>query len=130
MAGRFWNTLAVDDVERARAFYSALGFEVRDAPGGPSCITVHVDDALICLFPRAMFAGMVPGGICDTSKTHEVIQSYGAGSRAEVDALVERAVAAGGRAVGEPVEQAWGYGRGFCDPDGHLWSLLFMPGVA
>jgi uncharacterized protein len=49
-----------------------------------------------------------------------------ADSRQEVDELAERAVAAGGRAVGDPVSQGRTYMRAFLDPDGHRWSVIHV----
>lgn len=129
MAGRFWNTLAVEDVERSRRFYEGLGFTVRDAPGGPSCITVHPDDStLICLFPKTIFAGMVPKEICDTGKSNELVQSYAADSREQVDDLLTRAGRVGGKVLGAAKDLPFGYVGGFTDPDGHVWAVLHMPG--
>jgi uncharacterized protein len=124
----FWNTLAVEDLERARAFYSALGFTVEDMPHGAGGITVRPNgSALICLFPTQTFAGMVAGQVCDATKVQEIIQSLSVDSREAVDALVAKAEKAGGRVLGRPKEAPFGYGGGFADPDGHVWSVLWMP---
>jgi L-amino acid N-acyltransferase YncA len=47
-------------------------------------------------------------------------------SRARVDDLVKKAVAAGGRVSREPQDQGFMYGHGFEDPDGHIWELIYM----
>jgi uncharacterized protein len=122
----FWNTLATDDVEAARAFYGALGFAVDDIPGGAG-ITVHPNaSALICLFTRDAFSGMIPGVVCDPARSQEVIQSISTETREGVDEFAARVIRAGGRVIGEPKEEPWGYGFGFTDPDGHVWSVLWL----
>ena len=49
----------------------------------------------------------------------------------DVDALVERARAAGATVVAEPEQKPWGYTATFADPDGHLWMVarLVRPAV-
>jgi uncharacterized protein len=47
-------------------------------------------------------------------------------SRAEVDELVRKAVAAGGSAPNAPQDHGFMYGHGFQDPDGHIWELAYM----
>jgi uncharacterized protein len=123
---RFWNTLAVEDVERAREFYSALGFTIDDVPGGAGITVAPVEGSLVCLFSTQAFAGMIPGRACDTARSQEVIQSMSVDSREGVDALAAKAKAAGARMLGEPKEEPYGYGCGFADPDGHVWAVLWM----
>ena len=47
-------------------------------------------------------------------------------SRAEVDAMVAGALAAGGTAPRPPVDHGFMYGHGFEDLDGHIWELVHM----
>lgn len=122
----FWNTLAVRDLERARAFYAALGFLVEDLPV-PDGIKVQPDaSSLLCLFRPEAFGSMIPGAICDTARSQEIVQSLSVETRDAVDELVARARESGGRALGEPQEQPFGYAGGFADPDGHVWSVLWL----
>jgi predicted lactoylglutathione lyase len=47
-------------------------------------------------------------------------------SRAEVDQLAAKAVAAGGAAPRKPQDHGFMYQHGFEDVDGHLWELVYM----
>ena len=47
-----------------------------------------------------------------------------AGSREDVDALVDRAVLAGGRGL-RTEDHGFMYGRSWSDPDGHVWEVLW-----
>jgi uncharacterized protein len=124
----FWNTLATNDVETARAFYGALGFAIDDIPGGAG-ITVRPNaSALICLFKRDAFRGMIPGAACDPAQSQEIIQSISTETREGVDEFATKVRRAGGRVIGEPKDEPWGYGFGFADPDGHVWSVLWLSG--
>ena len=49
-----------------------------------------------------------------------------ADSREEVDSLVEKALAAGGRPWKDTLEQGPMYERSFRDPDGHVWEVIYM----
>jgi predicted lactoylglutathione lyase len=49
-------------------------------------------------------------------------------SRAEVDALLARAEAAGATLTGAPHDRPWGiYSGYFRDLDGHLWEVIWNP---
>ena len=51
-------------------------------------------------------------------------------SRAKVDELVGKAVAAGGGTHAEPKDYGFMYQRAFQDLDGHIWELFWMdPGA-
>ena len=54
----------------------------------------------------------------------ECLLSLDAPDPAGVDAVVERAVAAGAEVVAEPAVKPWGYAGTFADLDGHLWSVV------
>lgn len=123
----FWNTLATQDPQRSRSFYSALGFEVGDVPGGAGITVKPNESSFICFFGPEAFAATIPGEPCDASRAQEVIQSIAVDSREEVDALIGKVQAAGGQLVGEAKEQPFGYAGGFRDPDGHAWAVLWMP---
>ena len=56
----------------------------------------------------------------------QVLLCLSCDSRAEVDELVRRAVAAGGAAPMPPQDHGFMYGHGFEDLDGHLWELMHM----
>jgi predicted lactoylglutathione lyase len=51
-------------------------------------------------------------------------------SRGEVDALMERALAAGARDADKAQDHGFMYGRAFLDPDGHHWELLWVDPAA
>jgi predicted lactoylglutathione lyase len=47
-------------------------------------------------------------------------------SRAEVDELVRKAIAAGGHHAMDPQDHGFMYGWSFYDPDGHHWEVFWM----
>ena len=49
-------------------------------------------------------------------------------SREEVDTVLEQARSAGATVVDGAHERPWGiYSGYFCDPDGHLWEIIYNP---
>jgi predicted lactoylglutathione lyase len=64
--------------------------------------------------------------VADATKTTEVLIAIDAGSKAEVDELVRKAVEAGGSTYMEPQDHGWMYQHSFADLDGHQWEIAFM----
>jgi predicted lactoylglutathione lyase len=118
----------VESVERATAFYTALGWS-RDetmSRDDVSCIAFGTDQFLM-LTSREAYASVgateeLIGGPDTPSK---VTLSFDLASREAVDELVERARAAGGR-IGDTDEYPFMYQRQFDDPDGYHWSPFAM----
>jgi predicted lactoylglutathione lyase len=85
------------------------------------------DDCSVMLCAEPTFKGFVsPQDIADASKAREVIVGLSAESRAQVDDLANKALAAGAEELGEPEDQGFMYIRGLRDLDGHQWSFIYM----
>jgi hypothetical protein len=52
------------------------------------------------------------------------------GSRAEVDAMVQKALAAGGSPALDPQDHGFMYGWSFYDVDGHHWEVFWRDPAA
>jgi predicted lactoylglutathione lyase len=116
------------DVPRARAFYIALGFTVNEQFSGEGCICIVLSDTISAMFSaESLFSTFSPRAICDTSKFLEVLTCLSCTSRAEVDDMIKRAVAAGGSTFEEAEDHGFMYQHSFLDPDGHGWNLMHMP---
>ncbi len=129
MAKDFWINLPVADIARARAFFEAIGFNVDAGASGPEMVAMRLGDKrlAVMLFPEARFAHFAGAPVADAVRGAEVMISFDAESRAEVDALPARVTAAGGTVYAPPAEiEGWMYGAAFADPDGHRWNILHM----
>ena len=60
-------------------------------------------------------------------QAREIVQSISVDSKPAVDEVADKVKRAGGTLIGEPKELPFGYAFGFSDPDGHVWSVLWMP---
>lgn len=130
MGKQVFIALPVADLPKSVAFFEALG-----SPHDPQfsddhgvCIIVS-DTILVMLLTHARFRDFTPKAICDASEAVEVLVTLRCGSREQVDALVARAVAAGGSTYNEPEDFGFMYTHSFVDPDGHRWGLAHMSAV-
>jgi predicted lactoylglutathione lyase len=120
--------LPVSDLDRANAFYEAIG-AVKNPQFSDHTATCMVFSETIhaMLLTHDKFRQFTSKTIADARNTTEVLICLSADSREEVDGTVAKAAGAGGRADPGP-KQDYGfmYGRSFEDPDGHIWEVMWM----
>lgn len=119
------------DLQRSITFYEALGFTFDLQATDASTTMMFVgEDAYAMLGTRERFAALSPRPIADPRETLSVLLALGVESRAEVDALVQQAVAAGGASGADREDHGFMYEWSFHDPDGHAWGVFWMdPGA-
>ncbi|MGN7999086.1 VOC family protein [Sphingomonas sp. 22176] len=120
--------LPVTDVPRATAFYEAIGCTKNPQFSGPTASAMVFSDTLsFMLLHRDFFQTFTPRAVADATSTTEVLIALPLDDRAAVDALVEKAIAAGGAGDIRPVQDmGFMYGRTFTDPDGHIFEPFHM----
>lgn len=120
-------TLGVRDMGRARAFYEGWGW--RRHPGSPEGLALYqLQGAALALFTLSELAADQdrPEAALGTGA---MTLAQNCGSEAEVDAVFESGLAAGGTVLKRPERVFWGGYSGYlADPDGHVWELAFNPG--
>ena len=121
-------TLAVKDVATAHRFYGdGLGWE----PGfeHPTIVMFQVGEhVILSLWEETEFETEV-GPIRRGEGLIPVTLAHNVASRAEVDAVLERARRAGAEPVTPAVDRVWGgYSGYFADPDGYQWEVAWAPG--
>ena len=121
--------LAVADVEKSAAFYEAVGFtrDQRFSRPGSAAAMNWSDTIAFMLLSREHFANFTSKTIIDARSSVETLLCLSRESRAEVDAIVEAARAAGGKA--DPCstqDHGYMYGRSFEDLDGHVFEPMWM----
>ena len=84
------------------------------------------EQAFVMLLTEPFFKTFTQNEICNTTKQTEGLFALSCSSRAEVDELVEKAVAAGGKHAMAPQDHGFMYGWSFYDPDGHHWEVMWM----
>lgn len=79
------------------------------------------------LLAESFFSSFIPGRrIADTSDTTEALLAVFLAELDEVDAMLDKAVEAGGTAFRERSEFQGMYGGAFQDLDGHIWEIGHM----
>jgi uncharacterized protein len=127
MPTKIFVNLPVHDLNKSIEFFTQLGFTFNPqfTDETATCMIVS-EDIFVMLLTHAKFQTFTPKAICDATKSTEVLVCLSCESRAEVDAMVRKAVAAGGTTYNEPQDHGFMYGHGFQDVDGHIWELIFM----
>jgi predicted lactoylglutathione lyase len=122
--------LPVRDLDVAKDFYAALGF-VNNPQFTDHTAAAMVIEENICvmLLTEAKFRDFITGEIADPSTT-EVLNCLSTESREEVDELLAKALAAGGKPWQPTMDAGPMYGASFADPDGHVWEVMHMDPAA
>jgi hypothetical protein len=119
--------LAVADLPRAKRFFSDLGFtfNAQFTNDQGACLQLG-ENIYAMLLVKDFFKGFIDKPLVDARESTEVLVCLSCESRAEVDALVAKALAAGGKSPRPPQDHGFMYGHGFEDLDGHQWELAYM----
>jgi predicted lactoylglutathione lyase len=119
--------LPVADLPKSKAFFEALGLTFNPQFTNEQGASLVIGENIFAmLLSREFFKSFIDKDLADSRKTTEVLTCLSCESRAEVDALVAKAVKAGGKAHREPRDHGFMYGHGFEDLDGHIWELAYM----
>jgi predicted lactoylglutathione lyase len=84
------------------------------------------EEAYVMLLNEPFFKTFTKRAVCDTSTHTEGLFALSCESREEVDAIVKRAIEAGGSHAMDPQDHGFMYGWSFYDLDGHHWEVLWM----
>lgn len=121
--------LPVTDLDRSMAFYAAIGAANNPQFTDDSAAMMSFSPAVnVMILTHEKFNSFTDRKIVDAHSQAQVLLALSRETRAAVDAIVDRAVGAGGTADPTP-KQEFGdamYGRSFTDPDGHIWEVMWM----
>ena len=121
--------LPVEDLERSKRFYEALGARNEPKFSNEAAAMMALSDTInVMLLTKPFYAGFISKPIADAHQTSQVLLAISCDSPAEVDKLVDDAANNGGKADPGPKQEMGGmmYGRSFEDPDGHHWEPMWM----
>lgn len=127
MATQIFVNLPVRNLSKSVEFFTKLGFtfNAQFTDETATCMIVSAD-IFIMLLTHDKFKTFTPKEICDATRSSEVLLCLSSESRAKVDDMVRKAVAAGGSTYNEPQDHGFMNGHGFEDLDGHIWELIHM----
>src|SRR5574337_2027416 len=127
MSRQIFVNLPVRDLERSKAFFTALGATIVPRFTNQQAACVQIADGIYTmLLVEPFFQGFTKRPVADARQSTEVLLALSCDSRAEVEALVAKAVAAGGTTPNAPTDHGFMFQHGFADPDGHQWEVFWM----
>lgn len=131
MTTQIFVNLPVRDLDRSKAFFTALGYanNPQFTDENAACLVIS-DTIYVMLLVEPFFQGFTRKTICNARTHTEAILCLSAESRAGVDALADKALAAGGSETLEAKDYGFMYQRSFQDPDGHQWEVVHMDDAA
>lgn len=123
--------LPVKDLNKSKAFFAALGytFNPQFTNDDAACMIIAENSIYAMLLTEKFFKTFIDKPIANAHDTTEVLNCLSCDSREEVDTLVAKALAAGGKAPRAPQDHGFMYAHGFEDLDGHIWELAYMRGA-
>ena len=123
--------IPVADLQRSIGFFEALGFtfNLQFTDATATCMLVG-EDAYFMLLTREKFGEFSRLPAPDARRETGALFSFSVGSRAEVDDIVQRALASGGSKAGDVNDLGFMYQHSFHDLDGHHWEVFWMDPAA
>ena len=127
MATSIFVNLPVSDLPASRSFYEALGysFNPQFSDDTAACLVIS-DTIFFMLLTHAKFSDFTPLPIADAKSATGALYAMSRDSKADVDGLLDRALAAGATEPRPVQDLGFMYSRAFADPDGHIFEILWM----
>ena len=119
--------VATKNLQASVGFFKKLGFDFNPkfTDDRAACM-IFSDDAYMMILAEPFFQSFTKKGLCDTATQNESLLAISCDSRADVDDIVNKAIAAGGKRALDPVDHGFMYSWSFYDLDGHHWEPLWM----
>lgn len=127
MPRNLYVNLPVKDLERSVDFFEALefSFNPKFTDENAACLIIN-ERTGVMLLAESFFAGFTNKPIADARASTETLLALSLDSRAEVEAFMARALAAGATPTIESKDYGFMVQHGFADPDGHQWEVFWM----
>ena len=131
MTSMFVN-LPVTDLERAKAFYTALGFRINPlfTDHNAACVVVEDGHSYFMILTREFFQTFTTLPIGDPAVSPSVATAIFLDSREAVDKTVADGLAAGGAEPQPASDYGFMYQRQLTDPDGNFLEFGWMDPAA
>ncbi|TXH71728.1 MAG: glyoxalase/bleomycin resistance/extradiol dioxygenase family protein [Thiothrix sp.] len=129
MSYKTYINLPVDNLDATKTFFTQLGFKFdpnftdTQAAG----MIINEGHSYAMLLSRPFFHSFFPHkAISDAKAQVEVSIALQCDSKEAVDALIAKAISAGGKTYNQAQDHGFMYGHGFEDLDGHIWEVFTM----
>ena len=128
MAKMIFVNLPVTDLPASMRFYEAVGFTNNAQFTNDQAAAMQWSEEIaVMLLTHDFWKTFTDRTIPNAHESAQVFLGLSHDSRAEVDAIVAKAGAAGGKAEPTPTQDhGFMYGSSFEGPDGHIWENVYM----
>ena len=119
--------LPVKNLEKSKAFFTALGFtfDARYSSENGEFMNIVEGTIQAMLTTEPFFQSLIDKPVANARETNELVICLTCESREELESLIAKAVAAGGRTPHPLEDHGFMVDQGFEDLDGHLWNLVW-----
>lgn len=119
--------LPVTDLDRATAFYEAIGFSINPQFTDDTAACVVVSDTIFfMILTREKFASFNVLPVGEPDRAVAAMTALSCDSREDVDTMADAALQAGGRQAKPAQDYGFMYSRMITDPDGNVLEPFFM----
>lgn len=131
MTTNIFVNLPTTDLERAKAFYVALGYTINPLFTDDNAACVMLGDNLFFMVVTQEFLGTFTDKQVIDPRTHVgAMIGLSCDTRDGVDDILAKGLAAGGTEPRPPQDYGFMYARDLEDPDGNILSYFFMEPAA
>lgn len=127
MISNLFINLPVSDLAASIGFFKSLGFDFNEqfSDDTAACMILS-HNMCVMLLTHEKFKLFTPKEVADSKKSTEVLLAMSVDQKEKVDAIADKAIAAGGQETRPSQDHGFMYGRSFSDLDGHIWEVLWM----
>ena len=127
MHDQIFVNLPIKDLPRSVKFFESLGyaFNPQFTDENATCMILG-ENLFAMLLVEPYFKTFIEKDVSDAHRATEVLLAVPVGSREAVDALVEKALAAGAKEPRPARDLGFMYQRSYDDLDGHAWEVFHM----
>jgi predicted lactoylglutathione lyase len=127
MATMIFVNLPVTDLAAAMAYYKALGFDHNPQFTDETAAAIVISDTIyVMVLTHEKFAQFSSKPIPDAKAQTGALYALSRDSRADVDAIAEAGLKAGGTETRDTMDYGFMYSRAVADIDGHVWEYVWM----
>jgi len=127
MSTSIFVNIPVADLPASKAFFEKLGFSFNAQFTDDTAAALVIDEAIyFMLLTKPKFADFISLPIADARVGTQALYGISRDSRADVDKLVDAALAAGASEPRPAQDHGFMYSRAFADLDGHIWEWIWM----
>lgn len=119
--------MPVKDLENTMDFFKQVGFEFNMQFTDENATSMIINDnTFAMLLVEPYFQSFTNKELVDATKSTEMLIALSVDNRAQVDEIVNKALAAGGTPSNDPKDYGFMYSWSFQDINGHIWEVFYM----